>query len=160
MAAVAPRVLVMACSHRKHATAGAVPAWDLYDGSAYRMLKKLERDGRWPADLDVWILSAAYGLIHRTHLVEWYEQRLTMAAAAAMRDQVGRQLRELLAGKGAPVDVCVSCGKDYRDALKLDGLRSHPAVARVFLTGGGMGDQISQLRGWIVGAPLPLGVRG
>lgn len=53
-----PYLLVLACSARKREVSDAVPAWHLYDGVMYRVVKKLEREGKMPKHIDILILSA------------------------------------------------------------------------------------------------------
>ena len=55
--------LLLACSKRKRTWVGSVPALDLYDGGAYRVVRKLRRERGLPANLHILILSARYGLL-------------------------------------------------------------------------------------------------
>ena len=59
-------ILILACSSTKRPqSTGRGPAWKVYDGPAWRMLRKFERDHplRFACDLNVFALSAQYGLI-------------------------------------------------------------------------------------------------
>lgn len=57
------KLLLLACSNRKIRSKGLMPAIERYDGVNYRVIHKLQREGRFPKNVDVKILSAKFGLI-------------------------------------------------------------------------------------------------
>ena len=56
-------LLIISCSDRKIQTLGCLPAFELYDGSFYRILRKAIREGYFPNNLDILIISPKYGLL-------------------------------------------------------------------------------------------------
>ena len=76
------RLLILSCSARKHAVTGKVAAWDLYDGVAFRVVKRLQRDGRFPDNVDILILSAQHGLIRPYHKISFHDLRMTKELAS------------------------------------------------------------------------------
>ena len=58
------RLLILACSQRKQASCEPLPAIDRYNGPLFLVLRRFMREcPRQARLLDVYILSAAYGLI-------------------------------------------------------------------------------------------------
>ena len=55
-------LLLTSCSQRQIQTDKALPAIELYDGPVYRTLRKMQREGTLPKDLDVLIIFAMRGL--------------------------------------------------------------------------------------------------
>src|SRR5437762_13141354 len=107
-------LLLLGCSNRKCAAKNKVPALELYDGVNFRVLRKFLSERGWPAGLNIKILSAKYGLIDATDLIETYDQRLDKAEAR----QINRQVMKSLAAFGKPSDVFVNLGKDYLPAIE------------------------------------------
>src|SRR5579875_351231 len=69
-------LLLIACSQRKLSISGLLPALERYDGGHYRLLRKARREGYWTENLEVFILSAKYGLIRSSTPIENYERRM------------------------------------------------------------------------------------
>lgn len=66
-------ILIVACSRRKLRTKSPVPAKLLYCGPAFRIaLKIAERYG-----LELFVLSAKYGIVHGEDRITTYDQKLT-----------------------------------------------------------------------------------
>jgi len=58
------RLLILSCSQRKQASHGLLPAIERYNGPLFFVLRRFLRECPCQAKrLDVYILSAAYGLI-------------------------------------------------------------------------------------------------
>ena len=138
-----PRRIVLACSATKIETDRPVMALYLYDGPAYRILRK------YGAGVGVRILSAKYGVIDGNQLVMPYEQRLDAARA--------NELDALGAGAGLDAwcegyDVLVFGGKLYRDTILAwlsPATRDRVQVAAA----AGIGYQLSELKTWLTAAP-------
>ncbi len=154
------RLLVLGCSLRKRSDDMPLPAIERYDGVAYRVLQRHLR--LHPADADaqqlqVWILSAAYGLLEADTLIEWYDQRMTPTRAAELQPQVAPAALHLLSA--FPPDstdaIFVHAGAPYRHALG-DTFINDP---RVTYATGGMGSQLSQLKWWLAADADDGGVR-
>ena len=77
----AGHLLIMGCSDRKRTATGRLPALDLYDGVNFRVLRTFLNEHGWPPGLCIKIVSAKYGLLDATDLIETYDQRLDEAAA-------------------------------------------------------------------------------
>ena len=79
------RCLIQSCSQTKLDDPRPLPAIERYDGPAFRVLRRFLRDAA-PAlqDVDVFVLSARYGLIAADTPVHDYDQRMTPARAAQL----------------------------------------------------------------------------
>src|SRR5688572_2054397 len=88
----AGHLLLLGCSNRKRDVKGKLPALDLYDGVNFRVLRAFLHDRGWPPGLCIKILSAKYGLIDATDLIETYNQRLDEATARQLNPTVLKSL--------------------------------------------------------------------
>lgn len=142
----------MSCSSRKHRAKGRVQAWELYDGVVFRLVKKLQREGRFPEDVDILILSARYGLIRPTEEIEFYDQRMTSKIACKKAESNGLLLRCIL-NTGNYREVFIVAGRVYLSALKP--FESWlPEDIKLVIADGGIGQKLRQTKNWLeVGTP-------
>ncbi len=110
-------LLLLACSQRKRPDADLLPAWERYDGGAYRVMRNLRRRGVWPFTVDVYILSARFGLIPAEQPIPDYDQRMTRTRARELRPQVLQALEKLLA-TGQYDTFYLDLGQDYLPAVE------------------------------------------
>lgn len=97
----------------------------------------------WPPGLQIKIISAKYGLLDATDLIENYDQRLDEEAAREMNPAV----RATLAQSGTPATVFVNLGKDYRPAV--EGLACIFPDAKIVHAKGGIGEKMAQMKKWL-----------
>jgi cytoplasmic iron level regulating protein YaaA (DUF328/UPF0246 family) len=142
-------LLIVACSHRKRSDPGLLPAIELYDGVNFRVLRRAQREGYWPKNLDVLILSAKYGLLKPNTLIEDYDLRMTLERAMALQPQVGADLDRYLE-RTSYSEVFVNLGKIYKVALD-SSKRLRPLDRRVHYATGGIGEKMSQMKKWLQG---------
>jgi quinol-cytochrome oxidoreductase complex cytochrome b subunit len=143
-----PRLLLLACSRRKHPTPFPVPAWYRYDGVLYRLCKNLEAHHAFPTDVSVWILSAAYGLISKDTPIPWYDQSMSPERARSIRADVTAALGNALTAATAS-EVFIAAGKAYRESIG-----ELPTGIVAVTPSGGIGAIQSQLRTWLTsGSP-------
>lgn len=79
------RLLIIACSQTKKNLGKPAPAWEVYDGTAFRIIKKMQREGTMPSDVDILILSAKYGLLKPSDSIHFYNQKMDTHRAKAMQ---------------------------------------------------------------------------
>jgi hypothetical protein len=147
-------LLILGCSERKRAVTGKLPALELYDGVNYRVLRTFLTERGWPPGLSVKILSAKYGLIDATDLIEKYDQRFVEPAAR----QINRKILKALARVGTPSCVFINLGKDYLPAI--EGIDSLFPGHKLVYAHGGIGRKMHLMKKWLLGlptrtAPLP-----
>jgi hypothetical protein len=140
------RLLILSCSNRKIHSGCPTLAWDVYDGGAFRSLKKVRREGKWPSDLDILILSAKYGLIDQYELITCYDQKMTTCHPVNMRTKVRERLRAEFERHKWEI-IALSMGKNY--LLALADVKWPPGV-RVGVVPGAMGIKISLTKQWVI----------
>jgi len=143
-----PALLLIGCSRKKSPHLQRGPAWDLYDGPLFQVLKKALR-GRpeWEATITVRIVSARYGLIEPQQVISTYNERLTSKVAQLHGDLWARQLREVVLNHSFRA-VHVNLGRDYLSVLpNLDTLFGATPLDRAT---GGIGVRNAQSRRWLL----------
>jgi hypothetical protein len=143
------RLLILSCSQRKRPDLGYLPAIERYDGPAFRVLRRYLRKRPDEASrLDVYILSAAYGLIPVTYPIVDYNQMMTQKRAAELHDGVLGLLVHLLCSGYR--SLCLAMSKVY--LLAFDGWPALvPQGVQVTLTDGSQGMKLAQLKRWLWG---------
>ena len=126
------RLLILSCSDRKKAD--RAKAIDLYDGPAFRVIRKYlkTKDG-----VDVKILSAKYGLISQDEIIDTYNQKMTPESAATYRK---KYLRESKILQNSYDDIFFFGGKVYRSVLRNNNFKYGE---------GRIGEKLSQLKAWL-----------
>ena len=141
------RLLVLACSSRKVPSTGPLPAIERYDGVAYRVLKRLQRLGQYPADVDVMIVSAKYGLIESERPIQNYDLRMTPQLALKQAEANRAGLRRLIQSNDYK-EAFISAGKTY--LLALEPFDTWRGSVMVTVIGGKIGVQLKLLKEWLL----------
>ena len=76
------RLLLLGCSQKKHPRLSTMPAFQCYEGPAYRVFRKFIRY-HCPEGIDLYILSAAHGIISGDLLIGDYDRRLSPQSCRA-----------------------------------------------------------------------------
>jgi len=129
-----------------------------YDGVNFRVLRKACREGYYPENLDVLILSAKYGLVEPHALIEYYEFPMTLKRALAQQPEVAARLDACL----AQTDYCevfVNMGQTYVVALA-QSRELHRQAEKVRYATGRIGEKMSQMKKWLQGVANCAGVVG
>lgn len=140
------KLLLIACSNRKNRSKGMLPAIERYDGVNYRVIHKLQREGKFPGNVDVKILSAKFGLIDAQTPIPYYDQRMDKKRADELRGQVMRELSEI--ANGPYEEIFINMGKVYLGAM--DGYTTLLPKVRVKIAEGGIGQKMAAMRNWLV----------
>ena len=90
------RLLLLGCSQKKHPRLSTMPAFQRYEGPAYRVFRRFLREHS-AEGLDLFILSAAHGLIPGDLLIADYDHKLTSERAMQLKPQVQEDLTSILA---------------------------------------------------------------
>lgn len=112
-----PELLVQGCSKSKNETKEPLPAFELYDGYYYKIIKKSIREEAFRSDLDLCILSAEYGLVDPDTCLSTYERRMTATRADELRDEVREELRAKVR-EGPYEHVLLNLGSVYERAVR------------------------------------------
>jgi hypothetical protein len=147
-AAADRRLLLLSCSQRKRRTRRALAAIELYDGPAFRILRRY-LSGRPTAQTDVLIVSAKWGVISGDTPLPNYDRRMTASRLREIRPLVITKLREVF--ECVPYsDVFISMSENYLQVIQ--GL---PKIADVpiYTARGGRARRLSALYDWLHGGP-------
>ncbi|MEM0136056.1 MAG: hypothetical protein QXU18_12675 [Thermoplasmatales archaeon] len=118
------------------------PAIEVYNGPAYRILRKYSR-----TDLDILILSAKYGLISGDRKISIYEKKMTKKTAKQMRAQTTNKLVEILKSYTYN-EIYINLGKTYRMAIDFD----NPVFKDIDIhfDNGTIGVRLHNLKLWLI----------
>lgn len=140
------QLLLLACSRRKLSDQDVLPAIERYNGPTFQVVRRFLRQHP-AAPLDIWILSARYGLIAHNQTIPNYDQKMTVRQSEYLRPFVRERLTQLLTIK--PYDeVCVCMGKTYLTTLgKYDHfLPEHSTYVHIQ---GTIGKMLADLHNWL-----------
>ena len=143
------RLLILSCSQRKHASHELLPAIERYNGPLFFVLRRFLRESpRQAKELDVYILSAAHGLIHGEFLTPLYDQKMDALRVVALRPQVKTMFSDILRANYA--SICFVLGKTYLKVF--EGLQQLvPVGIDSLVASGPMGKKQVQLKKWLWG---------
>lgn len=148
------RLLIISCSQRKKLTAKLLPAIERYDGPLFQVLRKFQVNSSKTTDnLDVYILSAKFGLIPISKKIPFYDQPMSYQRAAQVNPKVIAKVKQVFADKRyREIFVCV--GKQYLHALKgYDVFLPNSSVVTV--ASGSSGRRQAMLHKWLHGESRP-----
>ena len=141
------RLLILSCSQGKHTSHEPLPAIERYNGRFFLVLRRFLRECPRQIELiDVYILSAAYGLISGDFPTQWYDQKLDMSRAVELQTQVNTTFSDILRDNYS--SICFVFGKIYLKAFE-DALGLIPSDSELVITHGRIGEQQAQLKEWL-----------
>ena len=143
-------LLILACSQRKNKERSPAPAIHLYDGVNYRVLRKHLLERGWPPGLQIKIISAKYGLIDATTLIEPYDLRLNCLSAAKMNSKILGRLR-VLGIPHNPSSIFVNLGADYLPAVRE--LETLFPNSKINFARGAIGLKMKAMKEWLQRLP-------
>ena len=141
------RLLILSCSKRKRSALGLLPAIERYNGPVFFVLRRFLRDYPDKAKLlDVYILSAAHGLIPANHPIASYDREMIQSRVAELQPQVLAAFGKIM--QDGYTSLCLVMGKTYLTALEgWQDLVSTNLVSTV--AEGPMGVKQAQLKDWL-----------
>jgi hypothetical protein len=144
------RCLILGCSQLKSDERGLLPAIYRYEGPSYRVLHKFLRESPLLAELlDVFVLSAEYGLIPGDKAIIAYDHRMTASRAAELRIEVMAAVRQSIIPPQYG-EIFLSMGQDYLQAIK--GFEKELAPeTKLIISGGSAGRKLTELKAWLWG---------
>jgi hypothetical protein len=159
------RLLVMSSAERQVLCAEKQPAFKVFDGPAFRVVRKYVAELKEAYDamgtvyrgregsslaapyLNVMIVSAKYGPIPWATLIECHDEKLTPAQAEARRDEWVQKLKHHCQ-LWRPERAFVYGGQTYKQAVPVT--RWQPVGCAVELGAGGLAHQLGQLKRWLL----------
>lgn len=151
---LARRLLILSCSQRKRTAVGQLPALDRYDGPAYQVVRKFLRIYPQETDsLDIYILSAEFGLIAASDLIPNYDRQMNKQRADELRPYALAALRKILEVRMF-TQLYINLSKEYFNVLS-SYEQFIPQNLRVIVSTGTPGRKLSVLRNWLYGGMPP-----
>ena len=141
-------LLLQSCSASKQDIDRPTPAFDLYTGYFYKILKKAIREDEIRSDLDMSILSAEYGIIGRSDEIPYYDRRMDASRARELNESVVNDIVEQVENTQYG-RIVVNMGETYQTALS--GLSEKVDMPIVAITGNGIGEKGHNLYEFIRG---------
>jgi len=136
-------LLIISCSQRKVDIPNPAPAIELYDGSIFRIIKKMYRERRLPKNMHVLIISAKYGLLGSHDLIEKYDQKMTEDRAKELKHDIEKKLDKFLSDNEFK-EIFVSMGKNY--CLSIEDFDFKVPIE---YASGRIGEKLSKTKRWI-----------
>lgn len=145
------RCLLLSCTQTKREDEGLLPTIDRYDGPSFRVVRRFLSDDQSKAgSLDIYVLSAQYGLIDADTPIANYERRMTTARAKELRDDVLAELKAIL--NRDYDELFILLGRSYRQAIEgLDDLI--PSGTKVIISRSTAGRRLTELKRWLYRLP-------
>ncbi len=141
-------LLIISCSKRKNNSKNQMIAIERYDGVFYRIIKKLKRENKLPEKLDIIIISAKYGFLKSTDLIENYDLIMNMKQAVKLNFYIIKDLNDFISDKYYK-DVFVNLGKEYMCSIK--GFEKlFPNKTKIIIPKGGIGIKMKLMKNWII----------
>src|SRR3989440_5104424 len=112
------RLLVLSCSQSKIPKCARLPAIQRYNGPVFRLLRRYLENAS--EELDIYILSAEFGLIRHTRLIPFYDRPMTKRRACELRTKVSDQAQRLFAAGSLREkrELFINLGEAYLQAFE------------------------------------------
>ena len=143
----------LGCAERKRDSKDLHSALDMYDGPAYRVVRKFLHEYQWPEQVSIAVLSAKYALFGIFRGIEHYDRRMDVSMAAAMAAEC---CSVLTTWAESHQSIHLSLGKDYMPAVE-------PALGSVGIANevfnGGIGRKLSPIKAFMTNMSPPRRIR-
>ncbi len=141
------RLLILSCSQRKHTSDEPLPAIERYNGPLFFVLRRFLRECPGEArQLDVYILSAAYGLIPADFQTEFYDQKMNLSRVVKLQSHIKRTFSDIL--RTNYTSICFVLGKTYLKVF--EGLQDLiPTSTESVVADGPIGKKQTELKRWL-----------
>jgi hypothetical protein len=141
------RCLIINCSKTKRNGEKKLPAIELYDGPAFRVIRSyLRNTPEKSRDLDIFVLSAKYGLISGETGIEDYDELMTIEKSIQLNSRVLEKFSSIISMEYTEILILMS--KTYLSAFK--GYEQHikPKV-KLSLVVASEGRRLRILKAWL-----------
>lgn len=145
------RCLIVGCSRTKVGTPLPLPAIQRYDGPAFRVVRRyLSQAPEAAQDVDIFVLSAEFGLISAETEISTYDRIMNAARAAELRPSIVQAICARVSPQNY-TEVFLSMGRIYVQAM--EGLQSLLGDGvRLIISYSASGQKLNELRRWLWGA--------
>ncbi len=143
------RCLILGCSRTKNEVPEPMSAIHRYNGPSYKVLRRYLKENSHDQSLDIFILSAKYGLIDSQKYIDNYDLRMTSKRADEMHKQVIAKIQKDIVPRDY-AEIFLSMGKTYLQALNgIENLVN--GHTKLIISSGASGKKLTELRNWLWG---------
>ena len=140
--------MIISCSDKKDVQSGLLPAIQRYKGTWYGVINKLKREGNFPDNLDILIISAKYGLINSEMQIENYDQKLDYTRARELNEPILSKLENIISMTSYE-NILINLGSIY--IATISGLEKIvPNTTKIQLIKGRIGERKRDMKKWIL----------
>lgn len=144
--------MLLSCCERKKASPNLLPALERYDGPAFFILRKFLNECPIQAEeLDVYVLSAKFGLIAVTQPIPNYDLLLDTNRCVELQPRVHKQIQRW-SQHSSYRELFVSVTQKY-EAVLGDLSQLDPTKLKIHFARGKSGGKLSDLRDWLYEKP-------
>lgn len=147
------RIVLTSCSQRKKNNESLLSAIERYDGPNFRLLRKYLNQTT--DELDVYILSARYGLIHQEKQISFYEEKLNKNNLQEITKLSIAQANNFFTGREKAKEVFVNLGTLYLQVFEPI-LEKLSKKNELIFTSGSSGRRLAEMHDWLYGENSPL----
>ncbi len=141
-------LLIVSCDKKKAKKLHnmKLPAIKAYQGPIFQVIRKAKREGRWNSNISIGIISAKYGFLRENHLIEYYDQRMTLMVSNLHNPVVIQAIIQWYEEENFQI-IYVLMGKDYLNAV--NGLKEALDTEVIIENMGGLGIGQRKLKNFI-----------
>lgn len=110
------RAVLISCSNVKKTVNEPSPAYEVYDGPYFKTIKKLKREGLFPDSVNIYIISAKYGLLQLEDPILNYDERITREKASVLNKSIVYNLAKEISDNRY-TQLIVNLGSDYMPSI-------------------------------------------
>jgi len=110
-------LLVIESSKIKTNVSNPAPAIELYNDPIYQTIRKMDKEGSLPKNIQILIISTKYGLLGAYDLIEKYNPKISKKRAEKLKKGITKKFTLFLENKNFR-KVFISTGKDYTSLLE------------------------------------------
>lgn len=143
------KILLLSCSAKKDESPGLLPAVQRYTGPIYQSFKKFAKNN--PSvlkGLELWILSAEFGLIPAMEKIPYYEHKMSEADSLKLAPQVIETWGTILPRLAWFGNICVCMSQLYMSTFQ-GHLYDYKGDVTVTVCDGDMFEKPRQLIQWL-----------
>ncbi len=141
-------LLIISCTRRKSLDVELIPAIARYDGPTFRVLRRFLQQQSSNC-LDIYILSAKFGLISHQELIPYYDQKMTKKRAEELHPKVILQIEKII-NHNSYQRLLICASKNYLSVLEGYDKFLKPDLSLEIATGA-IGKKLVCLYTWLYG---------
>ena len=143
-------LLLQACSKTKRETETPTKAMDVYNGYYFKIIKKAIHEGCFDDCIDIYILSAKYGVVDPTDEITTYDYKMDQDRAKQLNEEVVSKIEKEFNKKDYQY-LIINLGQPYQEAVSGIENRINGEIVRL---SGGLGERGAELKQLIRDAPV------